>query len=53
MAASVWAIASHHHHNQLAHSGRTGLIVSLMAGLLTGAAPGLANFFLTAGGGVH
>lgn len=49
----VWAVASHSHHSELAHSGRKAVLVSLAAGVLVSAGPGLINFFMKAGTSVH
>ena len=45
VGAAVWAVASHTHNHHYAGRGRMAALVSAVAALVIGAAPGLVNFF--------
>jgi hypothetical protein len=52
MSAIVWAIGGHSVNPQMAHRGKTGVIVSLAAAVLIGGADTLVQFFTRAGAGL-
>jgi len=49
LASAAWAIGSHSANPVLAGRGRTGVLVSFAAAMLTGGAVALINFFANAG----
>jgi hypothetical protein len=49
LAAAAWAVGSHSANPVLAGRGRTGVLVSFAAAMLTGGAVALINFFASAG----
>ena len=49
LAAAAWAVGSHSANPVLAGRGRTGVLVSFGAAMLTGGAVALINFFASAG----
>jgi hypothetical protein len=49
LASAAWAIGSHSANPVLAGRGRTGVLVSFGAAMLTGGAVALINFFASAG----
>ncbi len=53
VGAAVWALGAHAQNYHQAFAGRRAVLVSGLAALLIGAAPGLVNFFFHAGQGVH
>lgn len=52
LASIAWAIGSHSSNPHIAGRGKTGVIVSLAAAMLIGAANTLVNFFNAAGAAV-
>ncbi len=52
IGAAAWALGSHSQNYQHSMAGRRAVLVSGLAAILIGAAPGLVNFFFTAGQGV-
>jgi predicted phage tail protein len=52
ISAIVWAVGGNSSNPQLAHRGKTGVLVALGASLLVGGADALVSFFQTAGGGL-
>jgi MFS family permease len=52
LGAAVWALGHHSANYQQAANGRKGLLVSVVAALIIGAAPALINFFFNLGGQV-
>ncbi len=53
VGAAAWALGSHSQNYQQSMLGRRTVLVSGLAALIIGAAPGLINFFFQAGQGVH
>lgn len=53
ISAGVMAIGSHSSNGRLADRGRTGLIASVSAAVICGAAAALINFAVSTGGHVH
>lgn len=53
IGAAVWALGHHSSNYQQSASGRKGLLVSVIAALVVGAAPALVNFFFGLGGQVR
>ena len=53
VGAGAWAVGSHSQNYHQSMAGRRAVLVSGLAALLIGAAPGLVNFFFHAGQGVH
>jgi hypothetical protein len=49
IAAAAWAIGSHSANPVLAARGKTGVLVSFAAAMLTGGSVALINFFASAG----
>jgi MFS family permease len=53
IGAAAWALGSHGQNYQQTYVGRKAVLISGLAALLIGAAPGIVNFFYHAGSGVH
>ena len=53
MSAIAWAIGSHSSNPHVAGRGKTGVLVSVAAAMLIGAANALVNFFNAAGSAVQ
>lgn len=53
LSAIAWAIGSHSSNPHVAGRGKTGVLVSIAAAMLIGAANTLVNFFNAAGGAVR
>lgn len=53
IGAGAWALGSHSQNFHQSFVGRRTVLISGLAALLIGAAPGLVNFFFNAGTGVH
>ena len=53
MSAIAWAIGSHSSNPHVAGRGKTGVLVSVAAAMLIGAANALVNFFNAAGSAVR
>jgi MFS family permease len=53
VGAAAWALGSHSQNYHQSVMGRRTVLVSGLAALLIGAAPGVINFFFQAGQGVH
>ncbi|HZD64478.1 MAG TPA: DUF6112 family protein [Acidimicrobiales bacterium] len=53
IGAAAWALGAHSQNYHQAVAGRRAVVVSGLAALIVGAAPGIVNFFFTAGQGVH
>jgi hypothetical protein len=52
IGAGAWALGSHSQNYHQSFVGRRTVLVSGLAALLIGAAPGIVNFFFSAGGSV-
>ncbi|MHB8264200.1 MAG: DUF6112 family protein [Acidimicrobiales bacterium] len=53
VGAAAWALGSHSQNFQQSYVGKRTVLVSGLAALLIGAAPGIINFFFQAGSKVH
>ena len=53
VGAAAWALGAHSQNYHQSYTGRRTVLVSGLAALLIGAAPGLVNFFFHSGQGVH
>jgi len=53
IGAAAWALGSHSQNYQQSYIGRRTVLVSGLAALLIGAAPGIINFFFVSGKGIH
>lgn len=53
VGAAVWALGAHSQNYHQSVAGRRAVLVSGLAALVVGAAPGIVNFFFNAGLGVH
>src|SRR5258708_7763451 len=53
IGAAAWALGSHGQNYQQSFVGRRAVLISGLAALLIGAGPGIVNFFVKAGQGVH
>ena len=53
VGAAAWALGSHSQNYQQSYVGKRTVLVSGLAALLIGAAPGIINFFFQAGSKVH
>lgn len=53
VGAAAWALGAHSQNYQQSYLGRRTVLVSGLAALLIGAAPGLINFFFHSGQAVH
>ncbi|MCL5885507.1 MAG: DUF6112 family protein [Actinobacteria bacterium] len=53
VGAAAWALGSHSQNYQQSFVGKRTVLVSGLAALLIGAAPGIVNFFFQLGGKVH
>ena len=53
IGAAAWALGSHSQNFHQSFVGRRTVLVSGLAALLIGAAPGIISFFFGAGRGVH
>jgi hypothetical protein len=53
IGAAAWALGAHSQNFHQSYTGRRTVLVSGLAALLIGAAPGLVNFFFHTGQGVH
>ncbi len=53
IGAAAWALGSHSQNYHQSFVGRRTVLVSGLAALLVGAAPGIVNFFFSSGGNVH
>ena len=53
IGAAAWALGSHSQNYHQSFVGRRTVLVSGLAALLIGAAPGIVNFFFSTGGSVQ
>jgi hypothetical protein len=53
VGAAVWALGAHSQNYHQSLAGRRAVVVSGLAALVVGAAPGIVNFFFHAGQGVR
>lgn len=53
IGAAAWALGAHSQNYQQSYVGKRTVLVSGLAALLIGAAPGIVNFFFMTGGKVH
>lgn len=53
IGAAAWALGSHSQNYQQSFVGRRTVLISGLAALLIGAAPGIINFFFSAGNSVQ
>ena len=52
ISAIVWAVGGNSANPQMAHRGKSGVLIALVAALLIGGADVLVAFFTAAGGGL-
>ena len=53
IGAAMWALGSHSQNMHQSMTGRRAVVAAVVAAILIGAAPGIINFFFSAGGAVH